>query len=155
MNMAMFEIKIKIMDNISSLNGKLDCSYVSLKPGSHMPAVCLRQDRYACICRRYTGKVELKSTFPAYRRCNWRKSAKIGVKCSNNVWAPSPARRRHTAGIFVNQAKRAIEYHLVYHSRELYKYLLGYLEVLSLIVWYSITFVLVQYDDTHLLNNGK
>jgi hypothetical protein len=34
-----------------------------------MPGVCLRLYHYAYYCRRNTGKVELKSTFPAYRRC--------------------------------------------------------------------------------------
>ena len=45
------------------------------KPGSHMPVACLR---HACdciimpetTCRQNTGKVELKSTFPACRRYN-------------------------------------------------------------------------------------
>ena len=41
-----------------------------LKAGSHMPAACLRLYHYASTCRRNTGKVELNSTFPAYRRCN-------------------------------------------------------------------------------------
>ncbi|CAB4018817.1 atrial natriuretic peptide receptor 1-like, partial [Paramuricea clavata] len=43
-------------------------SALSLKPGSHMPAVFLQFYHYASTCRRNTGKVELKSTFPAYRR---------------------------------------------------------------------------------------
>jgi hypothetical protein len=40
------------------------------KSGSHMPAVCLRLYHYTSTCRRNTGKVELKSIFPAYHRCN-------------------------------------------------------------------------------------
>jgi hypothetical protein len=35
-----------------------------------MPEVCLQLYHYASSCRRSTGKVELKSTFPAYRRCS-------------------------------------------------------------------------------------
>ena len=32
--------------------------------------ICLRLYHYASTSRRNTGKVELNSTFPAYRRCN-------------------------------------------------------------------------------------
>ena len=77
------------------------CTQLRCKnPGSHMPGVCLRRYRYACNCRRYTSKVELKSTFQAYHRCNWCKSAKIGGKCSNNnalgtVAGTPQAYRRH------------------------------------------------------------
>jgi hypothetical protein len=35
-----------------------------------MPEVCLRLYHYASTCRRNTAKVELKSIFPAYHRCN-------------------------------------------------------------------------------------
>jgi hypothetical protein len=80
-----------------------------VKLGSHMPAVCLRLYHYASTCRRNTGKVELKSTFTAYRRCN----CGTGGNRRTNVHiiyvlklppASSPVRRRYVAGIYVNQA---------------------------------------------------
>ena len=80
------------------------------KTGSHMPAACLRLYHYASTCRRNTGKVELNSTVPAYRRCNCgtggNRRTNIHIIYVLNYHR---YRRRYVAGIYVNQALQSTE----------------------------------------------
>ena len=83
-----------------SNNGSRGATWLYVKPGSHMPAVCLRLYHYASTCRRNTGKVELKSTFPAYRRrnCGTGGNRRTNVHIIYVLKLPpasSPVRRRH------------------------------------------------------------
>ena len=71
--------------------------------------ICLRLYHYASTCRRNTGKVQLKSTFPTYRRCNCgtpgnRRTNVHIIYVLKLLPASSPVRRRHVAGTYVNQA---------------------------------------------------